>query len=83
MLAMPIRWKVGEVLAAQGITGYRFWKVSGLPQRSAYRVFNGDARNINADTLDATVQALRELTGKPLNVGDLLEWQPESDMEVV
>ena len=48
------------VLEAHEITGYRFWLESGLPKRSAYRVVNGDARNLNADTLDATIRALRD-----------------------
>lgn len=78
MHAMPIHWKVSEILEAHGITGYQFWRASGLPKRSAYRVVNGDARNVNADTLDATVRALRTLTGKPLNVSDLLEYQEEA-----
>ena len=78
MHVMPIHWKVGEILASHNITGYQFWKASGLPKRSAYRVVNGDARNVNADTLDATVRALRSLTKKPLNVADLLEYQEEA-----
>lgn len=77
MHTMPIIWKVGEVLEAHSITGYQFWKASGLPKRSAYRVVNGDARNFNADTLDATVRALRALTGKQVTVCDLLEYVEE------
>jgi len=72
---MPIHWKVGDVLKAHNITGYQFWKASGLPKRSAYRVVNGDARNMNSDTLDATIRALRKLTGEQIEVGDLLEYQ--------
>ena len=41
----------------------------GAPKYSAYRV-----TNVNADTLDVTFRALRELSGAPLNVGDLLGW---------
>lgn len=78
MHTMPIHWKVGEVLTTYNITGYQFWKASGLPKRSAYRVVNGDARNVNADTLDATVRALRALTGNPLSVCDLLEYREEA-----
>jgi predicted transcriptional regulator len=78
MGTMPIHWKVQDILAAHSITGYQFWKASGLPKRSAYRIVNGDARNVNADTLDATVRALRSLTGKPLTVCDLLEYREEN-----
>lgn len=75
MAQMPIKWKIKDFLESNEITGYRFWQASGLPKRSAYRVVNGDARNFNADTLDATIRALRDLTGKSVNVADLLEYE--------
>ncbi len=79
MAAMPIRWKTSDFLKANNISGYRFWKESGLPKRSAYRIVNGDARNFNADTLDATIRALRGITGKQVGVADLLEYEGEDD----
>lgn len=71
---MPVKWKVKEYLQAHGLTPYRFMKESGLAQGTAYRLVNGDTRNLNADTLDAVIRALRTLTGKPVDVADLLEY---------
>ena len=73
-MTMPIRWKIKEYLEERKITGYRFMKASGLPKRTAYRVVNGDARNLNVDTLDATIRALRELTGESVEPNDIMEW---------
>ena len=74
MATMPIRWKIKDFLRAHSITGYKFMKTSGLPKRTAYRIVNGETRNLNSDTLDATIRALRELTGKPVQPNDIMEW---------
>jgi DNA-binding Xre family transcriptional regulator len=75
MAAMPIKWKVKEYLQAHNITPYRFWKESGLANRTAYRLVNGKTHNLNTETLDAALKALRSLTGKPVSVADLLEYE--------
>ncbi len=75
MTLMPVRWTVKEYLEAHDITPYRFMKESGLAQGTAYRLVNGDTRNLNADTLDAAIRALRSLTGERVEIADLLEYQ--------
>jgi DNA-binding Xre family transcriptional regulator len=75
MTVMPVRWKVKEFLQAHNITPYRFMKESGLAQGTAYRLVNGDTRNLNADTLDAAIRALRTLTGAHVSFSDLLEYE--------
>lgn len=78
MTTMPIRWKVNEVLDQNGITTYKFWKESGLNKRTAYRLADPEADNtvsINGDTIDATMKALKSLTGKSFLIQDLLEYQ--------
>ena len=77
MATMPVRWKVKEYLEAHEITPYRFWIESGLAKGTAYRLVNGDTNNLNTDTLDATVKALRTLTGESVSISDLLEYQEE------
>jgi hypothetical protein len=78
MLSMPVRWKVKEYLAAHGVTPYRFWLESGLAKGTAYRLVNGDTQNLNAATLDATIKALRTLTGKRVDIPDVLEYREEN-----
>ena len=77
MMTMPVRWKVKEYLEAHDLTPYRLMKESGLAQGTVYRLVNGDTRNLNADTLDAAIKALRSLTGKSVSVSDLLEYEEE------
>ena len=54
-------------------------KESGLAQGTVYRLVNGDTRNLNADTLDAAIKALRSLTGESVSVSDLLEYQEKGE----
>jgi len=79
---MPIRWKVKEYLAAHGITPYRLMKESGLAQGTVYRLVKGITHNLNTDTLDAAIHALRKLTGENVGIADLLEWEPAFDGHV-
>lgn len=78
MLSMTVRWKVGDLLKEADKTVYAFWKESGLAKRTAYRIAEYAPEStpaITVDTLDATIKALRTLTGKPVDVADVLEYQ--------
>ena len=78
MTQMPVKWKVKQYLQTHSLTPYRLMKESGLAQGTVYRLVNGDTRNLNADTLDATIKALRTLTGEPVDISDVLEYQGEA-----
>lgn len=78
MLNMTVKWKVHDLLKEADTSVYAFWKESGLAKRTAYRVAALEPESvpaITADTLDATIKALRELTGKPVDIPDVLEYQ--------
>ncbi len=77
MALMPIKWKLKELLDTHDLTPYRLMKESGLAQGTIYRIVNGEANGVDTATLDATIRALRELTGQQINVADLLEYQEE------
>lgn len=76
---MPVRWRVKELLEAHNITPYRFMKESGLAQGTVYRLVNGVTNNLNNTTLDATIKALRKLTGEDVGPADLLEYQEKGE----
>ena len=78
MTQMPVKWKVKQFLDVNGLTPYRLMKASGLAQGTVYRLVNGDTQNLNASTLDATIKALRTLTGKTVDINDVLEYQEEA-----
>ena len=72
---MPIRWKVKSILDIHGITVNQFKHESGLAQGTAYRLANGETDTINANTLERTIQTLRRLTGKEVDIADIVEYQ--------
>ncbi len=78
MTQMPVKWKVKQYLAAHNLSAYRLEKESGLAHGTVYRLVNGSTVNLNAATLDATINALRKLTGKHVGISDVLEYQEEA-----
>jgi DNA-binding Xre family transcriptional regulator len=71
---VPVRWKVYDILEAHDISVYRLMKESGLAQGTVYRLVKGDTSTVNAETLDRVMTTLRRLTGKQLQISDLLEY---------
>ena len=71
---VPVRWKVYQILEAHDISVYRLMKESGLAQGTVYRLVKGDTSTVNAETLDRVMTTLRRLTGKRLEISDLLEY---------
>jgi DNA-binding Xre family transcriptional regulator len=78
MTQMPVRWKVKQYLTAHNLSAYRLEKESGLAHGTVYRLVNGNTVNLNAATLDATIKALRKLTGKHVDISDVLEYHEEA-----
>ena len=78
MRAMPVRWKVKQFLEGHGLSTYRLWKESGLAMGTAYRLVRGDTTSLNADTLDKVMGALQRLTGKSVDLGDLVLYEPSA-----
>lgn len=75
MTTMPIRWTIKPLLDRHNLTAYRLMKETGLAQGTVYRLVNGTARSLNADTVDRVVLALRRLTGEPVQIGDLVSFE--------
>jgi transcriptional regulator with XRE-family HTH domain len=76
-----IKVKLSAYLEREGITVYQLaQRVEGLSPKSVYTYANG-TRNPSLDSLDKLVAALRELTDKPVEVSDLLEYQHEGRLQ--
>lgn len=71
---MPVYWKLKEYLRAHGFSAYQFWQASGLAKGTAYRLVNGQTTTVNTATLDAAMRALRRLTGRTIEMDEILEW---------
>ena len=72
---MPVAWKLKEFLDTHDLKPARLVQASGIPQATVYRLVRGDTRNLNADTLGLTLDALRALTGEPVGLTDVLEYR--------
>ena len=76
-----IAWKLKDFLRttqnADGkpVTPYQVARVSGLSQTTVYRIVNKTSDSITFITLDRILEAITKLTGKPVLVSDVLEYQ--------
>ncbi|SMB93282.1 DNA-binding transcriptional regulator, XRE family [Deinococcus hopiensis KR-140] len=68
-----MRWKVKEFLDSNNKTAYALWKASGLSRTTTYAIAQGDMEGVQFDTLSKLVEGLEKLTGKRVEIGDLLE----------
>lgn len=68
-----MRWKVKEFLEQNGKTTYALWKASGLSRTTAYAIAQGDMKGVEFDTLGKLLNGLEQITGKQVNLDDILE----------
>lgn len=74
---MALQWKVKQFLKAHGISAYRLMKEAELAQGTAYRLANNKAGGLSLDTMDTVIGTLRRLTGKKVELADLLVYREE------
>jgi hypothetical protein len=67
------RWKLQEILAKEGITPYRLWKSAGSNPHTVYRWAYRPPKALDLEVAEAVIKALRNLTGKPYDLCDLIE----------
>ncbi|MGL4620541.1 hypothetical protein B7486_50505 [cyanobacterium TDX16] len=49
---------IKELCQKQGITGYKFWKLTGMPQSTAYRLYSDPTAYPSKENLLAICKAL-------------------------
>ena len=73
--AMPLHWKVANVLETHKLTPYRLMIDSGLSSFVTYGITNNTHTALDAGVIDKLIPALRRLTGdESLNIGDCVEY---------
>ncbi len=72
-----LRWKFGDYLKAHSITAYRLSKELGgtASRRLPYEWAKGPPQHLHLDVLQKVMAALEDITGKPVSVCDLLEYE--------
>lgn len=75
-----VRWKLADYLDKHGLTAYALAKAVGQTRMNTlYRIARrGDEpTRVDLPTLAAIIVGLRQLTGEPVDLTDILEFDPE------
>jgi DNA-binding Xre family transcriptional regulator len=75
---MPTRWKLKELLVENDITPYRLGAESAVSANTIYKLTRKAPARVDMATLSLIIPALRRLTGKPINVQDLMEYTDDA-----
>ncbi len=72
-----LRWRIRQYLTAHSLSAYDLDRALGrkLSPRTVYALARNEHKQIRLETLDKLMTALEELTGKPVSLKDLLEYQ--------
>ena len=72
-----LQWRVRQYLTKKGLSAYDLDRALGrkLSPRTIYTLARNEPKQIRLDTLDKLMTALEELTGTPVSLKDLLEYQ--------
>ena len=72
--AMPIRWKLRGFLETHNVSPHALAKHIGILPANMYRMLRGEGpKMFDRDVLGRIIRGLRELTGEPVSVSDVLE----------
>jgi DNA-binding Xre family transcriptional regulator len=70
---MPVKWKVKDYLEQHNKTPYSLWKASGISRTTIYAITGGKMDGLHFDTLDRLILGLEQITGKRVELTDVLE----------
>lgn len=74
---MKIDWKLRQFIEQHGLSALSVETKAGIGRNAIYRLLRDDGPDrIDRQTLARLIFALRELTGREVNVGDLLDYLP-------
>lgn len=82
---MPTRWKLRELLESEKISAYALTRILSDQTRpnTIYRLVRTGQEPCRVDlsTLTLVISGLRKLTGKSIEVGDVLEYLDQEHYE--
>lgn len=70
-----VNWKLKNTMDAHGVTRYALQKESGVAMNTLRSMYEGSTRRPDLDVLDSLINALRRITGKSIDLSDVLEWK--------
>ncbi len=69
---MSVVFTIGDFLRAHEITPYRLSRETNINFNTIYGIVNNKAKRVDRETLNSILTSLEELTGKSLEVSDVL-----------
>lgn len=73
-----MKWTLKDYLTQHDLTPYQLAKATGLSVNTIYPLARGEAQRVSLETLQTVLDALDELTGERVSVGDLLEREDQT-----
>ncbi len=74
-----IRWTLKAYLQEHELSAYRLVQAADLSPTTVYALARGTHERVSLEVLDKVLTALERLTGKPVEIGDLLEREPDPE----
>ncbi len=74
-----MEWKLRKYLDDHKLTPHQLALEAKLSVNTVYPMARGQAERISLKTMDRVITALRNLTGKHVDIGDLLEYKRSVD----
>lgn len=71
---MPIVFTLADTINAESITKYRLSKESGVRPNTVADIYNGEARSLSVEALDALMGALNRLSDKTHGLESILKY---------
>jgi predicted transcriptional regulator len=75
MSNVAIRFTLKQLLDTHDITPYQLSKESNVSLNTVYAITKDKTKRIDKDTLDALIRTLEDLTGKHLEVSDIMSFE--------
>lgn len=70
-----VNWQLETYLKQHGLKAIDLVRKTGLSTNTVYPMVRNDAQRVDRETLTTVIQALRDLTGKHTEVGDILQFE--------
>jgi DNA-binding Xre family transcriptional regulator len=71
-----VRWRLRKYLDEHGVSAYALTKATALAPNTVYALARGDQRRVDLEVLDKVITGLEQLTGRRVELTDLLEREP-------
>lgn len=77
LLSGMIRWTLKNYLKEHGLSAYRLVEAAEVSPTTVYALARGTHERVSLEVLDKVLAGLETLTGKPAEISDLLEREPD------